>query len=98
MPPATTPAPPPTSAAPNSASASSLPVMRHLRGHPVGRTGAPVVTLPGVLHRVGDDLLAVRRHLDLEVDRARVDLLELVALRGDLPVGPAVEDLLHDHL
>src|SRR5262245_33605475 len=53
---------------------------------------------PRVLRRVGHGLLAVRRHVDLEVDRASVDLREVVALLRDLPIHPAEEVLLHDHV
>src|SRR5207248_8591718 len=54
--------------------------------------------LPGVVHRVSHDLLALRRDLGAVLDRLRVLLAVLLRFIGDLPVAPAIESLDHSDL
>src|SRR5439155_22559223 len=54
--------------------------------------------LPGVVHRIGHDLLALRRNLGAVLDRLRVLLAVLLRFLGNLPVAPAIEALDHSDL
>jgi len=70
----------------------------HQSLHQERQTGDVAQPLPGVADGILDRFLAVGGNLHREVNGSRVDLVVPVRGLGDLPIGPAVEVFLDDHL